>query len=246
MKPTGVDELMLGIMHSLSEEKLLQGCFALMDNGPFWIRAQIVKSQFIREKKFSMGNKVVIKSRSSKELTPQVIALLKASSNLSEDEIIDLYVVFWNDFPSGRMNKKGFIKYYEEIKDEKDRANILCDHVFAVFDKNHDGTIDFYEFLLAIATRSPADLESHLNYVFEMCDVSGDGHMDLEELATFLKASLTIAGKLEETGNDYARELAIGVFNTLGIPEGNKLNKDQFINGCKNDTELRELFGGGH
>ncbi|CAF4260672.1 unnamed protein product, partial [Rotaria magnacalcarata] len=40
MKPTGVDELMLGIMHSLSEEKLLQGCFALMDNGPFWIRAQ--------------------------------------------------------------------------------------------------------------------------------------------------------------------------------------------------------------
>jgi small GTP-binding protein len=40
MKPTGIDELMLGIMNSLSEEKLLQWCFALMDNGPFWIRAQ--------------------------------------------------------------------------------------------------------------------------------------------------------------------------------------------------------------
>ncbi|CAF0882194.1 unnamed protein product [Adineta ricciae] len=38
--PTGVDELMLGIMNSLSEEKLLQWCFALMDNGPFWVRAQ--------------------------------------------------------------------------------------------------------------------------------------------------------------------------------------------------------------
>ncbi|CAF4959514.1 unnamed protein product, partial [Rotaria socialis] len=73
-----------------------------------------------------------------------------------------------------------------------------------------------------------------------------DGHMDLEELASFLKASLTIAGKLEGTGNDYARELAIGVFNTLGITEGNKLNKDQFIKGCKNDSNLRELFGGGH
>ncbi|CAF4481383.1 unnamed protein product [Rotaria socialis] len=204
------------------------------------------KLMFHMEKKLSMGNKVVIKSGSSKELTPQVIALLKASSNLSENEIIDLYVVFWNDFPSGRMNKEGFIKYYEEIKDERDRANVLCDHVFAVFDKDHDGTIDFYEFLLAIATRSPADLESHLNYVFEMCDVSGDGHMDLEELASFLKASLTIAGKLEGTGNDYARELAIGVFNTLGITEGNKLNKDQFIKGCKNDSNLRELFGGGH
>jgi small GTP-binding protein len=40
MKPTGIDELMIGIMNSLSEEKLLQWCFALMDNGPFWIRAQ--------------------------------------------------------------------------------------------------------------------------------------------------------------------------------------------------------------
>jgi len=40
MEPAGVDELMLGIMNSLSEEKLLQWCFALMDNGPFWIRTQ--------------------------------------------------------------------------------------------------------------------------------------------------------------------------------------------------------------
>ncbi|UJR20595.1 hypothetical protein I4U23_023720 [Adineta vaga] len=40
MPPAGVDELMLGIMNSLSEEKLLQWCFALMDNGPFWVRAQ--------------------------------------------------------------------------------------------------------------------------------------------------------------------------------------------------------------
>jgi hypothetical protein len=40
MKPTGVYELMAGIMNSLSEEKLLQWCFALMNNGPFWIRMQ--------------------------------------------------------------------------------------------------------------------------------------------------------------------------------------------------------------
>jgi hypothetical protein len=41
-------------------------------------------------------------------------------------------------------------------------------HVFAVFDKDHDGTIDFYEFLLAVAAGSPGDLDSHLNYVFQM------------------------------------------------------------------------------
>lgn len=41
-------------------------------------------------------------------------------------------------------------------------------HVFAVFDKNHDGTIDFHEFLLAVAAESPSDLDGHLEYVFEM------------------------------------------------------------------------------
>ncbi|CAF2934828.1 unnamed protein product [Rotaria sp. Silwood2] len=40
MKPAGIDEFMLGIMNSLSEEKLLQWCFSLMDNGPFWVRTQ--------------------------------------------------------------------------------------------------------------------------------------------------------------------------------------------------------------
>ena len=41
-------------------------------------------------------------------------------------------------------------------------------HVFAVFDRDHDGTIDFHEFLLAVAAGSPGDLDSHLRYVFEM------------------------------------------------------------------------------
>ncbi len=88
------------------------------------------------------------------------IALLKASSNLSEDgekkisinlailwfsfrnyrfalrmkylviSIIHLFFfiqAFWNDFPSGRMDKPGFVRYYEEIKDENDKTNILCE-----------------------------------------------------------------------------------------------------------------------
>jgi Ca2+-binding EF-hand superfamily protein len=40
--------------------------------------------------------------------------------------------------------------------------------VFAVFDNNHDGTIDFQEFLLAVAAGTPGDIDSHLDYVFEM------------------------------------------------------------------------------
>ena len=69
--------------------------------------------------------------------------------------------------------------------------SLIFSHVFAVFDRDHDGTIDFHEFLLAVAAGTPGDLDSHLKYVFQMCDVSGDGEMDLEELTTFLKASVS-------------------------------------------------------
>ncbi len=37
-----------------------------------------------------------------------------------------------------------------------------------MFDQNHDGTIDFHEFLLAVATATPGDLDGHLDYVFEL------------------------------------------------------------------------------
>ena len=41
-------------------------------------------------------------------------------------------------------------------------------HIFAAFDRDHNGTIDFHEFLLAVATSAPYDLDSHLEHVFEM------------------------------------------------------------------------------
>ena len=49
-------------------------------------------------------------------------------------------------------------------------ALLFCyfSHVFAIFDRDHNGTIDFYEFLLAVASGTPTDLDSLLDYVFEM------------------------------------------------------------------------------
>ena len=43
----------------------------------------------------------------------------------------------------------------------------LFSHVFAIFDKNNDGTIDFREFILTVVAGSPRDLDSQLNFVFK-------------------------------------------------------------------------------
>ena len=132
---------------------------------------------------------------------------------------------FLNEFPLGRMDRKGFLQYYEQVKDPSDKNSILCEyrhhlrhlslfidvdssHVFAVFDKDHDGTIDFHEFVLTVAAGYPGDLHSHLSYIFDMwdsplrrtvnsiwpfvlrCDVSGDGQLEFQEVASFLKTAV--------------------------------------------------------
>jgi hypothetical protein len=42
--------------------------------------------------------------------------------------LLFFFKAFWNDFPSGRMDKRGFVKYYEEIKDDNDKTSILCEY----------------------------------------------------------------------------------------------------------------------
>jgi Ca2+-binding EF-hand superfamily protein len=41
-------------------------------------------------------------------------------------------------------------------------------HAFSTFDSNNDGTIDFDEFLLAMAMTSQGDLNNRLEFAFEM------------------------------------------------------------------------------
>ena len=41
-------------------------------------------------------------------------------------------------------------------------------YAFATFDSNNDGTIDFGEFLLAIAATSQGDLDDRLGIAFDM------------------------------------------------------------------------------
>ncbi len=41
-------------------------------------------------------------------------------------------------------------------------------YAFATFDANNDGTIDFDEFLLAIAATSQGDIDDRLEVAFEM------------------------------------------------------------------------------
>ena len=114
---------------------------------------------------------------------------------------------FLRDCPTGKLDKKKFVDVYKQFYPHG-KADSFCKYAFATFDANNDGTIDFDEFLLAIAATSQGDIDDRLEVAFEMfvsltfafdihrstcfllCryDVSGDGQIDQKELTNMIAA----------------------------------------------------------
>jgi hypothetical protein len=83
------------------------------------------------------------------------------------------------------MNKHQFRKFYKKVAGSEDENGAFAEYVntflifprnrlccfsnaFAVFDTNHDGSIDFSEFVLAAVIENKNDLESVLELSFAM------------------------------------------------------------------------------
>ncbi|CAF4182086.1 unnamed protein product, partial [Adineta steineri] len=108
-------------------------------------------------------------------------------------------------------------------------------NVFAVFDTNHDGTIDFSEFVLAEAIGNKKDPDSALELSFALLDTSGDALVSYDEIADFMEK--------EEAAAIDPKEIATGIYAMFGVDKAQKLNKQQFIAGCKKNALLAEVFG---
>jgi neurocalcin delta len=187
-----------------------------------------------------MGNKPN-KSGSSTELTPKHIALLKANTKYTEKEIRDWHAGFIRDCPTGKLDKKKFAEVYKQFY-PNGKADNFCKYAFQTFDANHDGTIDFEEFLIAISATSQGDLDDRLSVAFDMYDISNDGKIDQKELTALLSAMYDLVGETNRTGDRDPKKRAAEIIAKLDVGGDRKLNKQEFIAGCKNDPHIRQLL----
>ncbi|CAF1556343.1 unnamed protein product [Rotaria magnacalcarata] len=186
-----------------------------------------------------MGNKQP--KTSSTELTDKQIALLKANTQYSEEEIRQWHAGFIRDCPSGRLDKKRFVDVYRQFYPSGKPDN-YCKYAFTTFDTNHDGSVDFSEFLLAMTATSKGDLDDRLTVAFEMYDISNDGLIDLKELTMLLTAMYDLVGETDRTGDRDPKKRAAIIIQKLDVSGDKKLSKAEFIAGCKNDAVIRKLL----
>ncbi|CAF1340752.1 unnamed protein product [Rotaria sordida] len=145
-----------------------------------------------------MGNKHP-KIPKQEELTRKRIHYLKKITKFSEAEIQDWHVGFFQDCPDGKLNKETLTKEYKRYYGEH-QANIFCDYVFKIFDKNRDDSISFNEFLIAVSTRGQGRLRDRLGLIFDMYDSSRDKKLDTKELTALITAMVKL---LLESKNDH-------------------------------------------
>ena len=65
------------------------------------------------------------------------------------------------------MNKKSFYKFYKMLRGSNEESlHKITDYVFACFDKDSNGILDFSEFIIAYSSTSKGDPEKKLEFVF--------------------------------------------------------------------------------
>ncbi|CAF1059061.1 unnamed protein product [Adineta steineri] len=187
-----------------------------------------------------MGNRIVTKFGKSKSLTDEEITEIQKISKLSAEEINERHKQFLGLHPSGKMTKEEFIHMFNLLNFNFDvNDQVACEKTFATFDKNRSGTIEFDEFLVAMLFLRPNTVESNVDLLFQWFDISGDGCLDHKEVAGIFESCVAL-GLVKNADPDYAEKTASEVFATLGLSDVDKINKEQLIRGCRENSTLLE------
>ncbi|CAF2752111.1 unnamed protein product [Rotaria sp. Silwood2] len=164
-------------------------------------------------------------------LTPKAIQMLKANTNFTEQQI--------REWHAGFLHR--FVTIYEQFY-PGGKAKDFCKYAFSTFDRDNNGTIDFTEFMLAIALTQSGDLDERLALAFDMYDYNNSGSIDTNEMAKVISAMYDLVGETDRKGDRDPKHRAEEIIRICDVTGNKKLTKEEFIAGCKNDPVIRRLL----
>jgi len=100
---------------------------------------------------------------------------------------LDEYAIIASSSKGGRIGIEEFAEYL------KLPVSDVLRQLFALFDRNRDGSIDFREYVIGLAVLcNPANTEDIIQVAFKLFDVDEDGYITEEEFTTILQAALGV------------------------------------------------------
>jgi Ca2+-binding EF-hand superfamily protein len=148
------------------------------------------------------------------------------------------------------MDKNGFKEFYARLYPEGN-ADKFCKYSFKLFDRDNSGFICFNEFIMAVSITSVGYLRKKLNVAFMLYDIDKNGSVNKKEIVKILDAmnrlvnfNLVDYDDAEERNKhmEWLESVASDVIKSLDMNGDSCISRDEFIEGCMNNSSIKELL----
>eukprot|EP00049_Salpingoeca_infusionum_P003666 m.69506 g.69506 ORF g.69506 m.69506 type:complete len:184 (-) comp12225_c1_seq4:96-647(-) len=173
-----------------------------------------------------------------RKLRPEQVDDLVNHTNYSSDEVKQWYRTFSTECPSGRLNRDDFARIYGTLFPQGD-ATAFAHRVFDRFDIDHDGTINFREFVCGLSVASRGAVREKLDWAFGLYDIDGDGTVTLDEMEQILTSIFRMVNSQEDPA-ERARQL----FDAMDTDHDGQLTKQEFHAAAAGDAQLLQMLTG--
>jgi len=179
-------------------------------------------------------------------LTEEDIKIIASNTKLTRPEIIGLHKNFIKECPTGKLNKKDFLKLFNEmhtLDKKKQKADKFCDYVFNVIDTKKTGSITFKDFVLVFSIISNGEFKDKCEFAFKLFDMDKDGKISKPEMTKVLEALYQLSG-VEAKGANAPAKRVDEIMQKLNPDKKDQkfLLKEKFVEACKNDEAIKKTF----
>jgi len=175
------------------------------------------------------------------DLAKEDLEFLLKNSKFSEKDIRELYKGFIEDCPNGKLTPMKFQQMYS-LFSPSGNVEQFSDYVFRSFDIDHDGFIDFREFMLAIGVTSSDSAEEKLKWAFRLYDTNREGVVDQSEMICIVQAIHDMLGAHSKKSREQVRDQASNIFHQMDINHDGEVSEEEFLLACLKDNHLAQVL----
>jgi len=177
------------------------------------------------------------------ELDETEVNRLSEKTGLSNKQILLIHDSFLSDCPDGKLSRKKFNDFYHQFYPHGKPLR-FSNFVFNTFINEDRDFLDFESFVEAIQSTIHGDASQRMERAFKMYDLNADGFIDKREMIQILESIYELIGEdvkvLRKTKDiDNAVDF---IFEKFDKNKDDKLSKEEFIAGCKEDKNLEHLL----
>ena len=153
------------------------------------------KDVAVNKKVSKVKNPVNEKASSTfKSLSKNDIERIQNECLITEAEIknkYDIFMAFCDK--NSKLNEKNFYELCFSLKNEiPEHLRRYSNLVFRSIDSDHDGVVNFHDFIIAFQCIIRGDLKRKLEYAYLLYDSDGSGRLDVDKIRNFIEVMLKI------------------------------------------------------